>query len=70
MYKIIFMVINMNIGGTEKALLSMIREMDRTKWDITILMLEEYGGFLNKIPDWVSVKYVYEYKSLKSYFRT
>jgi len=58
----------MNIGGTEKALLSMIREMDRTKWDITILMLEEYGGFLNKIPDWVSVKYVYEYKSLKSYF--
>jgi len=42
--------------------------MDRTKWDITILMLEEYGGFLNKIPDWVSVKYVYEYKSLKSYF--
>ncbi|WP_346899650.1 glycosyltransferase [Clostridium sp. UBA7503] len=68
MYKIIFMVINMNIGGTEKALLSMIREMDRTKWDITILMLEEYGGFLNEIPGWVNVKYVDEYKSLKSYF--
>lgn len=67
MYKIIFMVINMNIGGTEKALLSMIREMDRTKWNITILMLEEYGGFLSEIPDWVSVKYVDEYKSLKSY---
>ncbi len=68
MIRIIFMIINMNIGGTEKALLSMIREMDRTKWDITILMLEEYGGFLNEIPDWVSVKYVDEYKSLKSYF--
>lgn len=67
MYKIIFMVINMNIGGTEKALLSMIREMDRTKWNITILMLEEYGGFLSEIPDWVSLKYVDEYKSLKSY---
>lgn len=68
MIRIIFMVINMNIGGTEKALLSMIREMDRTKWDITILMLEEYGGFLNEIPDEVSIKYVDEYKILKSYF--
>ena len=31
MRKIIFMVINMNVGGTEKALLNMISEMPREK---------------------------------------
>ena len=29
--KILFMVINMNIGGTEKALLTMLSEIDKTK---------------------------------------
>ena len=48
--KIIFMIINMNVGGTEKALLNMISEIPKEKYDITILMLEKYGGFLNSIP--------------------
>lgn len=43
--KIIFMVINMNIGGTEKALLNMVAEIPKDKYDITILMLEEKGVF-------------------------
>ena len=29
--KILFMVINMNVGGTEKALLNMISEMSKEK---------------------------------------
>ena len=49
MKKILFMCINMNIGGTEKALLTMLNEIDDSKYDITLLMLEEYGGFLNEI---------------------
>ncbi|WP_164667398.1 glycosyltransferase [Virgibacillus doumboii] len=63
--KIIFMVINMNVGGTEKALLNMISEMPKEKYDITILMLEEYGGFLDSIPDDVHVEYVSEYTEIK-----
>ena len=63
--KILFMVINMNIGGTEKALLNMISEMPKEKYDITILMLEEYGGFLDSIPRWVHVEYVDGYKNIK-----
>lgn len=43
--KLLFMMINMNIGGTEKALLSMLSEIDSTEYEVTILMLEEYGGF-------------------------
>lgn len=61
------MCINMNIGGTEKALLTMLNEMDRRKYDITLFMLEEYGGFLNQIPDGIKVMYLKEYKTLKKF---
>ena len=61
------MCINMNIGGTEKALLTMLNEMDRSKYEITLLMLEEYGGFLNQIPDGIKVMYLKEYKALKKF---
>ncbi|WNF35309.1 hypothetical protein RJD24_12645 [Bacillaceae bacterium IKA-2] len=64
--KIIFMLINMNIGGTEKALLNMIAEIPREQFEITILMLEEYGGFLSYIPNDVHVKYVEGYKDINS----
>ena len=67
MKKILFMSINMNIGGTEKALLTMLNEMDRSKYDITLFMLEEYGGFLNEIPKGVKVRYLKEYKELKKF---
>lgn len=63
--KVVFMVINMNIGGTEKALLNMIAEMPEDEYDITILMLEKYGGFLDSIPNSVHVKYLEGYRDIK-----
>ncbi|AXI11222.1 glycosyltransferase [Oceanobacillus zhaokaii] len=63
--KVVFMIINMNIGGTEKALLNMIAEMPENEYEITILMLENYGGFLDSIPNTVHVEYVQEYPALK-----
>jgi glycosyltransferase involved in cell wall biosynthesis len=68
--KILFMVINMNVGGTEKALLNMISELPKDKFDITVLMLEKYGGFLNYIPSEVQVKYLEEYKNIKKEINT
>ncbi|WP_294398450.1 glycosyltransferase [uncultured Clostridium sp.] len=65
MKKVVFMIINMNVGGTEKALLNMISQMPRDKFDISILMLEKYGGFLNKIPKDVRVNYIEYYEELK-----
>lgn len=59
------MVINMNVGGTERALLNMIAEMPEEEYDITILMLEKYGDFLNDIPAKVKVKYVANYLDMK-----
>ena len=67
--KILFMCINMNIGGTEKALLTMLNEMDSSKYDITILMLEKYGGFLDQIPSFIKVKYLDEYNEIKPFIQ-
>lgn len=63
--KILFMLINMNIGGTEKSLLSILAELEEKKYDITLLMLEEYGELLNQIPSWVNIKYIDNFKQLK-----
>lgn len=68
MKKIVFMLINMNIGGTEKALLNMIEEIPKEKYDITILMLEEYGGLLNDIPAYVNVEYIKGYHNIKKLY--
>ncbi|MDQ8735934.1 glycosyltransferase [Paenibacillus sp. LHD-38] len=64
--KLLFMVINMNVGGTEKALLNMIEELPKDKYEITILMLEKYGGFLSSIPINVHVEYVKDYSEFKN----
>jgi glycosyltransferase involved in cell wall biosynthesis len=63
--KILFMIINMNVGGTEKALLNMIHEIPEEEYDITVLMLEKYGGFLNSIPSHVHIKYLNGYRDIK-----
>ncbi|MFY0781257.1 glycosyltransferase [Peribacillus simplex] len=64
--KIIFMLINMNVGGTEKALLNMISELSKKNYDVTVLMLEKYGDFINSIPDGVQVEYLKGYKDIKN----
>lgn len=64
--KILFMLENMNVGGTEKALLNMISEIPKENYEITVLMLEEYGGFLDFLPGEVHVEYLKGYKNLKS----
>lgn len=63
--KILFMVINMNVGGTEKALLTMLSEIDKERYDVTLLMLEKEGDFLDDIPNWVNIKYLEGYKEIK-----
>lgn len=67
MKKILFMLINMNIGGTEKSLLNLLNELPKDKYDITVLLLEEYGGYLNDIPDNVTIKYLEQYSEIKDF---
>ncbi|GIN73212.1 hypothetical protein J14TS2_36870 [Bacillus sp. J14TS2] len=63
--KVLFMLINMNVGGTEKAWLNMVTQMPREQYEITLLLLEEYGGFLESIPKDIKVTYISDYQQIK-----
>lgn len=63
--QLLFMIINMNVGGTEKALLNMLEQLPPENYNITLLMLEEYGGFMNQIPRHVTIEYVIDYPGMK-----
>ena len=65
MKKILFMVSSMNIGGVEKSLLSLLSEMSKDKYDVTLLLLEKKGDFLEQIPDWVKVEEASWFKEIK-----
>lgn len=61
MKKILFMIKNMNIGGTEKSLLNILCEIPQKEYEVTILMLENKGEFLNDIPRGIKVKTLKDY---------
>ncbi|MGZ0876526.1 glycosyltransferase [Priestia megaterium] len=65
MKKILFMVSSMNIGGVEKSLLSLLSIIPKEKYDITLLLLEKKGGFLEHIPEWIKVEEATWFKSVK-----
>lgn len=55
MKKIVFVLPHMLCGGVEKALLSLINEMPEDKYQISIILAEMEGDFLNQIPANISV---------------
>lgn len=52
---VLFAVRNMNIGGVEKSLISLLNSLDPEEHDVDLLLLENQGGFLGDIPSWVRV---------------
>lgn len=66
MKKVLFAVKNMNVGGVEKSLLSLLNTIDRTEYEVDLLLLEKYGGFMDAIPDWVNVIICKDYAAIKN----
>ena len=62
---ILFAVRNMNIGGVEKSLLSLLNSLDSNKYDVDLLLLENKGGFMEDIPSWVRVVVWEAYSSIR-----
>lgn len=52
--KLLFFLINMNLGGTERSFLNLLSELP-AHYTIDLLLLEEYGELLKEIPDNVQV---------------
>nr|WP_236619606.1 glycosyltransferase [Bacillus sp. 1NLA3E] len=63
--KVLFMLSSINIGGVEKSLLSLLSVIPKEKYDITILVLEKKGGFLEYIPNWVKMEETAWFKDVK-----
>jgi len=55
----------MNIGGVEKSLLSLLSVIPKDKYNITILLLEKKGGFLEYLPQWVKVEETNWFQDIK-----
>lgn len=48
--KILFVINNLNCGGAEKALISLLETMDYSKFDVDLLLFKQKGIFMSKIP--------------------
>ena len=55
----------MNLGGTEKALLSLIKTLGEESANITLLLLEKGGVLETQILDFVNVKYLEDFDKMK-----
>ncbi|WP_282144798.1 glycosyltransferase [Thomasclavelia cocleata] len=65
--KIMILISNLNIGGTEKALLNMLEIMDQNMYEVDVYLLEKKGGFLNELPEWINLKIIDDYQYIASW---
>ena len=65
MKKLLFLLSNMNIGGTEKSFLNLLDTLSPEQYDVTLLLLEASGGFMEFIPPWVHVEVMPEYSTMR-----
>lgn len=65
MKNVLFMLSSMNVGGVEKSFLSYLKMYDKSEYQITVLLLDKTGGFLDEIPNDVIVKEASWYQDIK-----
>lgn len=65
MKKILIAIKNMNLGGVEKSLLSLLETIDSQKYEVDLLLLEDYGALKEMLPEWVSVQFCSGYEEIK-----
>lgn len=63
--KVLFVLTNMNIGGTEKSFLNLLYTLNPNEYDVTLLLLEKTGGYLEDVPSWVRVLALDGYLKIK-----
>lgn len=51
--KILFIINNLNCGGAENALVSLLQVFDYEKYDVDLLLMKKEGVFLKKLPEQV-----------------
>lgn len=56
--KILFLMPYLGCGGVESTLFSLLDIIDKEKYDITLMLLEKKGAFLDRIPAGVNIKLI------------
>lgn len=69
MKKILIVSNKMISGGVERALISLLNELDSHEFDITLFLLRKNGIWENKIPSHVKIIYCEEINSPKAYIK-
>lgn len=65
MKTLLFISHKMNLGGTEKALLSLLQTLTGNSVKITLLLLEKGGVLESEIPHFVKVQYLQDFSVMK-----
>ena len=55
MKKILFIMNNLNCGGAEKALVSLLKTIDYSKYEVDLLLFKQEGIFLKQVPKQVNI---------------
>ena len=58
--KILFISNNLVGGGAEKVLLNLLEELDDPLYEITLLLIKNKGVYINDIPKYIQVKYMFD----------
>lgn len=56
------------VGGTERSLLNLLKELPEGCLEITLLLIGKDGPFISEIPNWISIKHIHS-KSGKGYIQ-
>ena len=60
MKKVAIVTTKLNLGGCEKALISMLKEIPENKYDITLILKESGGELIKQVPKWINIKVIEE----------
>lgn len=76
MKNVLFLMTDLEGGGAEKALVSLLKEFDYSRYKVTLCLLFHRGIYLNSIPSQVKVVYLFEKeesywsrKAIRKYFK-
>ena len=69
MKKILFIMSNLNCGGAEKALVSLLKTIDYSQYEVDLLLFRHEGIFLKQVPEEVNIlpePFGYKYYDMSS----
>ena len=63
MKKVLFVIHTLQIGGAEKSLVNILKNIDKRKYSVTVLSLVDDGVFVNVVKDIKGINYKHGFRS-------